>query len=244
MNYNKGLKECFERTGNWFIESPVFTNWKTTPGSFLWLYGIPGCGKSVLSSTIIKDVSKHYSPNPSLAVLYFYFDFNNIEKQRHEKMIRSLICQLSSQHVSTPQALESLHSSCMNGERQPVYESLLATLHQMMGHFKETYLVIDALDECLERQELLASIEEFTGWKDINLHILTTSRREKDIEESMESFNNDEGKVCIQSTLVNDDIRAFVRGRLRTDRDLKRWQKQPKVQQEIEDTLMYKADGM
>ena len=244
LNYNKALKERFAGTGTWFIESPVFINWKTTPGSFLWLYGIPGCGKSILSSTIIEAIFDHCSPNLTLAVLYFYFDFSSVEKQQHENMIRSLIIQLSSQYASTPQALESLYSSCANGERQPTYNSLLATLHQMMGSFEGTYLVIDALDECIERQELLTSIKELTSWKDANLHILTTSRMEKDIEDSIEPFNNQQGKICIQSTLVNDDIRAYVHGRLRTDQLLKRWEKKPEIQQEIEKALMEKADGM
>ncbi|KAK0507602.1 hypothetical protein JMJ35_010125 [Cladonia borealis] len=242
LNYNKALKERFARTGTWFIDSPVFISWKTTPGSFLWLYGIPGCGKSILSSTIIEAVFDYCSPNLTLAVLYFYFDFSSVEKQQHENMIRSLIIQLSSQCASTPQVLESLYSSYANGERQPTYNSLLATLHQMMGSFEGTYLVIDALDECIERQELLASIEELTSWKDANLHILTTSRMEKDIEDSIEPFNNHQGKIYIQSTLVNDDIRAYVHGRLRTDQWLKRWR--PEIQQEIEKALMEKADGM
>lgn len=96
-------------------------------------------------------------------VLYFYFDFNDVEKQRHEKMIRSLIVQLFSQRAGISQALESLYSSCMNGERQSTYKILLEILHQMLEDFEKTYLVIDALDECVERVELMASIEELTS---------------------------------------------------------------------------------
>lgn len=75
-------------------------------------------------------------------------------------MIRSLILQLSSQCESTPQGLEALHLSCMNDERQPTHDKLLATLHQMMKSFEETFIILDALDECLKRRELLEDIEE------------------------------------------------------------------------------------
>lgn len=61
-------------------------------------------------------------------MLYFYFDFNDVEKQRHEKMIRSLIIQLFSQRVDISQALESLYLSCMNDERQSTYKTLLEIL--------------------------------------------------------------------------------------------------------------------
>jgi hypothetical protein len=53
---------------------------------FLWLYGIPGCGKTILSSTIIEDVLYHYH-DPTMAVIYFYFDFNDVEKQQYEKNV-------------------------------------------------------------------------------------------------------------------------------------------------------------
>ena len=159
-------------------------------------------------------------------------------------MIRSLIVQLSSECVKVPQILASSYSSYMNGERQPVYDSLLLILHQMMRLFAETYLVLDALDECLERQELLGAINELNGWKDVNLHILTTSRWERDIEESLEPLCNEHDKICIQSIHINDDIRAYIHGRLQTDRDFQRWRDKPKVQLEIEDTLMFEADGM
>ena len=71
---------------------------------------------------------------------------------------------------------------------------------------------------------------------------VVTSRREKDIEDLMEPFIDDRGKICIQSTVVNDDIRAYVHNGLQTDRDLRRWQDKPEIQQEIENTSMDKAD--
>ena len=159
-------------------------------------------------------------------------------------MIRSLILQLSSQFGSTPQSLEALHSSCMNGGRQPTPSMLLATLHQMMESFEETFIIFDALDECSEREELLEDIEEFNRWTDVNLHILSTSRREKDIEERIEPLVHDKGRIHIDSMHVNEDIRAYVHEKLQTDVKLKRWYKEPKVQQEIENALMEKADGM
>ena len=57
-------------------------------------------------------------------------------------------------------SVHSIPTPVYVGERQPVYDSLLTTLHQMMGCFEETFLVIDTPDECLERQEILADIEK------------------------------------------------------------------------------------
>jgi hypothetical protein len=210
----------------------------------LWLYGIPGCGKTILTSTIIENVCRYCHLNPNLAVVYFYFDFTDVEKQSHEKMARSLVTQLSTQSANMPRALESLFSAKMSGKQQPMANELLATLRQMVQEFDDIFIILDALDECKDRQELLTDIEEMVGWKSEKLHILTTSRKEKDIEEWLEPFLNDQEKICIHSTLIDDDIRVYVHERLQTDRRLKRWQKKPGVQQEIEETLMGKADGM
>jgi hypothetical protein len=132
----------------------------------------------------------------------------------------------------------------MNGEQQPISDTLLMTLHQMVREFGETYIILDALDECKNREELLEGLGEIVSWELKKLHILVTSRREKDIEQPLESLVNDENRACIQSTLVNDDIRAYIHKRLQTDQKLKRWRKNSKAQQEIETTLMGKADGM
>jgi hypothetical protein len=51
----------------------------------------------------------------------------------------------------------------------------------MIQAFDETFIILDALDECKGRQELLENIDEIGKWKTEKLHILCTSRREKDI---------------------------------------------------------------
>lgn len=44
-NYNSALKKRHIDTGLWFINSQQFRDWKVGKDAFLWLYGIPGCGK-------------------------------------------------------------------------------------------------------------------------------------------------------------------------------------------------------
>ncbi len=226
------------------MKSEFYADWKINPSSFLWLHGIPGCGKTILSSTIIEDILCYCSQDHSLAVLYFYFDFNETEKQQHEKMIRSLIVQLSVRCKDASRDLQLLFSSCRDGDRPPPSRELLVILQKMIREFKGVYIILDALDECEDRGKLWEDIETITGWELENLHVLVTSRKEKDIEESLDSLVDDTQKICIQSALVNDDICAYVHKRLRTDQKLKRWQNRPEVQQEIETTLMSKADGM
>jgi len=48
INHNAACEKHEPQTGNWFIQGKDYSQWKETPSSFLWLHGIPGCGKTIL----------------------------------------------------------------------------------------------------------------------------------------------------------------------------------------------------
>lgn len=68
-----------ERTGSWFLQSELFKEWKSGIRQHLWLHGIPGFGKTVLSATIIEHLNQQLKS--SHAVLNFFFDFTDTDKQ-------------------------------------------------------------------------------------------------------------------------------------------------------------------
>ncbi|KAF8854030.1 ankyrin [Acephala macrosclerotiorum] len=239
-NHNAACKVHQATTGEWFLKSDEFEEWKMTSRSFLWLHGIPGCGKSVLCSTVIEEVKSQYKSNPTVVIAYFYFDFNDTEKQRHDKFTRSLVEQLAWQSVEALACLQSLFSRCQDGNQQPTQDALESTLQQMLGGIEETFIILDALDECKEREELLLLLKTLNSWGTRKLHILATSRRERDIEETLESLVTSE--ICLQSALVNVDIHTHISERLRNDSKLKRWP--ANVRREIEQTLIDGAQGM
>ncbi|SLM40588.1 P-loop containing nucleoside triphosphate hydrolase, partial [Lasallia pustulata] len=242
-NQNRASRSRQAKTGLWFLKSETFTYWKAS-SALVWLHGKAGCGKTVLSSTIINTVLQEPQFKSEIAVAYFYFDFNDVEKQKSDKMIWSLITQLSRQSKKKLNKLEALFSFCNNGERQPDVEGLLIVLKEVVEGFDETYIVLDALDECSDREELLERMGEIQGWKLQQLRMLVTSRWLIDIKESLEPLTEPRGRICIQSSLVDADILTYVRGRLQNDRALKRWRGMPQVQEEIETTLKEKANGM
>ncbi|SLM37986.1 P-loop containing nucleoside triphosphate hydrolase [Lasallia pustulata] len=158
-NQNRASRSRQGNTGSWFLESETFTYWKAS-SALVWLYGKAGCGKTVLSSTIINAVLQEPQSKSEIAVAYYYFDFNDVEKQKSDKMIRSLIAQLFKQSKKKLNQLEALLSSCNNGGRQPDVKGLLSVLKEVVEGFDETYIVLDALDECSDSEELLECIEE------------------------------------------------------------------------------------
>ena len=209
----------------------------------MWLHGKPGCGKTVLSSTIIAEVHKTCLLE-DVAVAYFYFDFNDAEKQKSDNMIRSIVKQLYTSLSKKHLKLESLFSSCNNGERQPSSYDLMQVLKDLMEGFHKTYIILDALDECSDVEKLLVNIEEIQNWQLTGLHMLLTSRRHMDIEDALKPLTNSKSRICIQSAAVDADIETYIRHRLQTDKKLSRWKNHTLAQEEIINALKSKADGM
>jgi hypothetical protein len=242
-NFYKAQKQCQPDTGLWLLESTKFMEWKAAPASLLWLYGIPGCGKTILSSTIVEHLLQHCA-GPDIATVYFYFDFNDIQKQNTELMLRSMLCQLLQRLATTQKGLDTLFLSCEKGLRQPSLHALLEATRPMLLDFAHVYFVIDALDECTQRSELMSLLEAVNGWQLQNLHVLMTSRKERDIENSLEDYVNKENTICLQSDIVDRDIQRYVRQRLSNDKSLAKWKKNPVIRQEVEAALMHGARGM
>ena len=230
-------------TGSWFLESEAFARWKAQR-SFLWMNAKPGAGKTVLSSTIINQVRQEFSPMDNSALVYFYFDFNDHQKQNPENMIRSLILQVFDQCRVAFDKLRPLFSSCNDGGKHLDITGLVEVFKDIVHELDKTFIILDALDECPQSQELFKIIEQIHGCDSQDLHILTTSRNLTNVAEALDPLTNPEDRVSIDAALVNNDILAYVDERLQYDTGLKRWKSMPQVQTEIRGTLMKKADGM
>jgi hypothetical protein len=116
-------------------------------------------------------------------------------------------------------------------------------LKALVELYEKTFIVLDAL-ECENREELLNFIEKTVEWKSERLNVIMTSRKLKDLEDFLDAELDERSRLSIRNEKVDEDIRSYVLGKLQSDRRFKRWQRQPKVQQEIEPRLMEKSDGM
>ena len=228
------------------MQSHVYTQWKIQRSSTLWLYGIPGCVKTIISSTIIEDSEKTF---PSATILNFYFDFSDDRKQTLENIVRPLIIQLYHKSMNARKQLDLLFYSCEARSRQPTHESLCQVFFHMVDSLERAYIVLDALDECStwvgpRTQGLLSWISHLLGSGRKNVQFLVTSRLEHDMQWTLTNVLNEDYRIPIRSDLIRDDINAYVHTRVREGGGLKRWQKHSDVQEEIEAALMHNTNGV
>ncbi|KAJ7182423.1 hypothetical protein C8R43DRAFT_5507 [Mycena crocata] len=160
-------------TGLWLVrDSAEFREWIFTPASFLWLHGKSGCGKTILSSTVVdtlRDRAERFA--------FFYFD-------QHQSTVAQFLCsivsQLSTQTPSPDKTLTALWASYIRSQHIPSNTVLLSeALIPILTEINEpVYIVLDALDECLEQEMLLHTITTIVDEKLTNVHLLVTSRPE------------------------------------------------------------------
>ena len=134
--------------------------------------------------------------------------------------------------------LADLHSLCGRGYQQPSLDDLHNVLQMILGGFNCAYIILDALDECSERDKVLDWVQAIIVHKNKNLrlHLITTSRPEKDISDKFNSYHY----VDVVKASENHDIEVYLDHQLQAG-----WQKwPPEIQNEIKSTLKKQADGM
>ncbi|KAK4175394.1 hypothetical protein QBC36DRAFT_331536 [Triangularia setosa] len=235
-NFNEARKKWHEGSGLWFLDSPAFNEWKC--GShYLWLHGLAGCGKTILSATIVDHLQKM----DDCIVLQFYFDFNNTTKQKVDGVLRSLVFQLG----SSSKELGSLYQSHFGCQSQPDNPSLTKTLHTMMKNSKTTYLVMDALDECTEREELLQWMMEFFKAPDLgHVRLIATSRPEEVFLRRIPSWIGKKHCLKLDKEAINADIRSYVTTKLEQSPDFLEKELSHNLLKRIRNKVGDRADGM
>ena len=158
-----------------------------------------------------------------------------------DKLMWSLIWQFSLKcEGRVPQVLVNLYTHCGDGHQEPTLGDLQNTLQTILHGFSSTFIVLDALDECTEREKLLSWIQTLIMDKDKNLrvHLIVTSRPEQEIEDKFKSSHY----LDLVKESENHDLVAYLDYQLKNDSDLQKWNSE--TQDQIQLKLTEQADGM
>ena len=125
------------------------------------------------------------------SLAYFYFDFRDVDKQKPQNVLPSLLIQLSARSESCCDILSQLYSSHERGVRKPNDRAMIECLKEMLTADAQhsTYIIMDAIDECpltsslpSPREEVLDLVDELVGLHLQNVHICVTTRPQLDIQ--------------------------------------------------------------
>ncbi|KAH6708523.1 ankyrin repeat protein [Verticillium dahliae] len=244
-DYSTNAKLARERrhagTGAWFLESPVSQEWKAGRRRHLWLYGLAGCGKTVLSTTILD----HLSQTGRHVTLAFFFDFNDTKKQTLNGLLRSLAIQLYHTGGEAARKLDSLLASHGDDRRQPDMSGLSACVESMIKVSGNVTVVLDALDECTTKGQLLSWMRSVVSDSAFgNVQLIATGRPEAEFQQEIPDYWGQENCVSLDKKAVDADIRSYVVARLTQSSDFVDKKLPQDLLNEIRNKVGNGADGM
>jgi Cdc6-like AAA superfamily ATPase len=245
VNHNNAAKHRHGNSGNWIFSTSQFAKWQQGRYLLLWIHGIPGCGKSVLLSTVIKKLKadskdEHY-------ILYFYFDTQDERKQSVDQLARALLVQLCLLQQTKWSVVEEFYRKSGKGTFQPSTKALQECF-LALSKDRQLIIALDALDECPidrnVRNEVTSWITEILQAR--NIRIVMTSRPECDIQAFMDRLGSQIRTLNLSSSKSLDaDIEDFLKSYIYDKAgDLARWKSRPNIQEKIEKSLAAQADGM
>ncbi|KAM0347574.1 hypothetical protein ACHAP4_011295 [Fusarium culmorum] len=236
-NANLARKYHHPGTRAWLLNSPAFQEWKLGLRQHLWLYGLAGCGKTVLSMTILD----HLLQIDTHTTLAFFFDFSDTRKQKLENLLRSLAVQLYCTGNEAARRLDSLFTSHDDGRRQPDTNALSAYVDTMIRTAGKVFVIINALDECTAREELLQWLKHLASRK---AQLIVTGRPESEFQSAIPRSFGKRNCVQLDKNVINSDIRSYVEATLELKPDFVDKKLSPSILEEIRNKVGDGADVM
>ena len=214
VNYGLQQSDFINRrqpgTGQWLLESEEFQRWLNSDQQTLFCPGIPGAGKTILTSIVVEELSSRFSTDPGVGIAYLYCNFRQKHEQKAQDLLTSLLKQLSQGRSTLPDGVKSLYDKHKEKRTRPSLDEISRTLQSVVGTYTRVIIIVDALDECQVsdgcRKMFLSEISSLQAKTGANL--FATSRFIPDITKK---FN---GSIKLEIRAHDDDVRRYLDGRI------------------------------
>lgn len=129
-------------------------------------------------SIIVNHLQTSYSLNKNIACIYIYFDYKKHNSQNLTGLLSSLLVQLLRSQMGISTKIREIFEAWKQTRIQPSPEDYVEMLKSQIKAVPKVFIVIDALDECLDDTEtntlssFLGACQELPE----NAHMLFTSR--------------------------------------------------------------------
>ncbi|SCO06135.1 related to nucleoside phosphorylase [Fusarium fujikuroi] len=225
-------------TGNWLLQSDEFLDWLSTSNKTLFCPGIPGAGKTILTSIVVNTLNSKFGNDPEIGIAYIYCNFRRQHEQKIDDLLASVLKQLTQCRSSLPESVKTLYDRHKTKRTRPSLDEILGLLQSVSAIHSRVFIIVDALDECLAingcRRRFLSELFNLQTRHGIN--IFATSRF---IPEIVDRF---ETKLSIEIRASPDDVARYLEGHMGQLPSFVRHDRQ--LQEEITTTISEAVDGM
>ncbi|KAG9227950.1 putative ankyrin repeat-containing protein, partial [Amylocarpus encephaloides] len=216
QDFKDSNQERVPGTCVWVLDNPKYLQWRDNlKNDLLWISADPGCGKSVLSRSLVEELPSRL---PSLSICYFFFKDND-EQNSLSKALCALLHQLfSAQPKLLKHAMPAWEKNAerLQDEVNELWSILINTATD--PSLQNVICVLDALDECREsdRERLLRYLSEFYSHSSVqvsrrsSLKFLVTSRPYNDIEIGFRGIPSNLPSIRLSGEKENDQIHQEI----------------------------------
>ncbi|KAI1839457.1 hypothetical protein JX266_014332, partial [Neoarthrinium moseri] len=223
-SYKNSNPEKVPGTCGWFSENASFQSWRDSAESgLLWVSAGPGCGKSVLSRSLIDEC--HLSASAATSTICYFFSKDGDERREHSFDALSAILHqlfmkdLTGKFISHALGRYKNYGKTLSTNFSELWSILLECART--PNAGEIVCVLDALDECLEesRNAIIGKLQDFfsgtgaSSRRACRLKFFVTSRPYDTIERSVRDLLN---SSCLRidgadhSTAISEDINRVI----------------------------------
>jgi hypothetical protein len=194
----------------WVLDNAKFQQWHRDPQSqLLWIKGDPGKGKTMLLCGIIDELQKMIAT--TVSVSYFFCQATDSRINSATAVLRGLLYLLVSQQPALISHVRKKHdhagkSMFEDANAWVTLTEIFADVLQDLGS-STTYLVVDALDECVTDLPKLLDFVVKQSSASSRVKWIVSSRNWPGIEEQLEQAGH---KVRLSLELNSESVSAAV----------------------------------
>ena len=170
--------------------------------------------------------------------MYIYCNYKDQAAQTASNLIACLARQVIGRPKALPQGVTALYEKLQDQKRRPSFDELKRLLVAMCNEHEQTYLIVDALDECEASHErrLLLSVLESLPYTSAKLFV--TSRPNN--EDIVQTFGK-ASRIIISAPV--SDLREYIVERMSERKDFL-YRLTPELKETITAKISAGASGM
>lgn len=232
------LKRREPGTCQWLLDSVEYQDWLKGDKQTLFCPGIPGAGKTILTSVVVHDLTVRFSKDQGVGIAYIYCNFQRQGEQNVDNLLLNLLKQLAESHSSLPESVKSLYNHHKTKQTRPSLDEASTVLQSVAAVYSRIFLIVDALDECQVsdgcRARFLSELSNFQSRYRAN--IFATSRFIPDI------INHFKPSIPLEVRASQKDVARYLEGHIGQLPSFVRQNRE--LQEEIIKGISEAVDGM
>jgi Cdc6-like AAA superfamily ATPase len=212
LDYHPQHSDTFARrtegTGRWFLSSPQFQSWVSATDSTLFCPGIPGAGKTILTSMVIDQLQTTRGQGTETGIAYVY---GNFQRQRKPlELLSSLLKQFLEGQDTIPEEVFELYKSHQARQTQATSEEVCSHFQVVLERYESSFVLIDALDECCPGDPScnILLTELFRIQRQTKVNIYVTSRFIARASEHVQSARSDH--LYLEIKALGADVKRYL----------------------------------